>query len=127
MKKKVNFSISLKLTLIVISVSAVTIASIGLINIYFYDLHYEDIFFENPFYETASSHIQALDAIIGNNTTLNNKNILKNRINDFLNSTPPEYRDNILKITINLADENEELNAFYSTKGKQFLLYYSLS
>jgi signal transduction histidine kinase len=118
MKKKVNYSLSLKLTLIVISVSAVTIASIGVINTYFYDLHYEDIFFENPFYETASSHIQALNAIIGNNTTLNNKNMLENKINEFLNSTPPEYRDNILDITINLVNEKDELIVFFSTNNK---------
>lgn len=114
MRKKINISLSLKLTLIVISVSAITIASIGFINLYFFNIHYEDIFFENPYYETASSHIQALNAIIGNNVTLNDKDMLMNKTNEFLDSLPPEYRDNILKITFNLADENDELIVFFS-------------
>ena len=99
MKKRINFSISLKLTLIVIFVSAITIASIGFVNLYFFNINYEDIFFENPYYETAASHIQALNETIGNNSILNDKNMLKNKTNEFLISIPPEYRDNILKIT----------------------------
>jgi len=113
--KNINVSLSLKLTLIVIFVSAITIASIGFVNLYFFNIHYEDIFFENPYYETASSYIQALNAIIGNSSSLNDKNMLMNRSNEFLNSIPPDYSDNILKITINLADENNELYVFYST------------
>ena len=115
MRKKINVSLSLKLTLIVISVSAITIASIGFINLYFFNIHYEDIFFENPYYETASSHIQALNAIIGDSAILHDKNMLMNKTNEFLNSIPPEYRDNILKITINLANEQDELIVFFST------------
>jgi signal transduction histidine kinase len=115
MKKKINFSISLKLTLIVIIVSAITIASIGFVNLYFFSVNYENIFFENPYYETAASHIQGLNATIGNNSILNDKNMLKNKTNEFINSVPPEYRDNILKITINLANDKDELIVFFST------------
>ena len=118
MKKDINVSLSLKLTLIVIIVSAITIASIGFVNLYFFNIHYEDIFFENPYYETASSNIQALNAMIGNSTNLNDKNILKNKTNEFLKSIPPDYSDNILKITINLLDENDELIVFFSTDNE---------
>ena len=118
MKKDINVSLSLKLTLIVIIVSAITIASIGFVNLYFFNIHYEDIFFENPYYETASSNIQALNAMIGNSTNLNDKNILKNKTNEFLKSIPPDYSDNILKITINLVDENDELIVFFSTDNE---------
>jgi len=118
MKKKINISLSLKLTLIVIIVSAITIASIGFVNLYFFTINYEDIFFENPYYETSSSHIQALNAIIGNSTNLNDKNILKNKTDEFLKSIPPDYSDNILKITINLADETNDLFVFYSTDNE---------
>jgi len=118
MKKKINISLSLKLTLIVIVVSAITIASIGFVNLYFFNINYEDIFFENPYYETSSSHIQALNAIIGNSTNLNDKNILKNKTDEFLKSIPPDYSDNILKITVNLANETDDLFVFYSTDNE---------
>jgi len=115
MKGKINISLSLKLTLIVIVVSAITIASIGFVNLYFFNIHYEDIFFENPYYETVSSHIQALNSRVGNSTNLNNKILLMNKTNEFLKSIPPDYSDNILKITINLPNESGELFVFYST------------
>jgi signal transduction histidine kinase len=113
--KKINFSLSLKLTIIVISVSAITIASIGLVNLYFFNIHYENIFFENPYYETASSYVQALNSTIGDNNSLLNKEILSNKTDDFLSAIPSDYRDNILKITVNLADVNDDLYVFYST------------
>jgi len=118
MKKKINISLSLKLTLIVILVSAITIASIGYVNSYFFRIHYEDIFFENPYYETASSHIQTLNVTIGDSAVLHDKNMLMNKTNEFLNSIQPEYRDNIKKITINLANEQNELIVFFSTDNK---------
>jgi signal transduction histidine kinase len=115
MKGKINISLSLKLTIIVIIVSALTIASIGFVNLYFFNINYEDIFFENPYYETSSSHILALSTIVGNSTNLNDKFILKNKTDEFLNSIPPDYRDNIIKITVNLPSETGELEVFFST------------
>ncbi len=115
MKKKINISLSLKLTLIVVIVSALTIASIGFVNLYFFNINYEDIFFENPYYETASSHVQALNAMIGNSTNLNDKKMLMNKTNEFLKSIPPDYSDNILKITINIPNETGNLIVFFST------------
>ncbi|UCF49239.1 MAG: HAMP domain-containing histidine kinase [Thermoplasmatales archaeon] len=118
MKGKINISLSLKLTLIVIIVSALTIFSIGFVNLYFFNINYEDLFFENPYYETASSHIQALNAIIGNSSVLNDKNQLENKTNEFLYSIPPDYSDNILEITVNLPNETGELFVFFSTNNE---------
>jgi signal transduction histidine kinase len=115
MKKKINVSLSLKLTLIVILVSAITIASLGFVNLYLVSIHYEDVFFENPFYQTVSSHVQTLNILIGTSEILHDREKVMNKTYEFLNSIPLEYRDNILKITINLINGEDELVVFYST------------
>ena len=115
MKNKIKVSLSLKVTLITILVSAIVIASIGLVNLHLIDVTYKDVFFEGPTYETAAAHIQSLNATIGCEESLNDPDLLKNKTNFFLRSIPLEYRDNILKVTINLADEENNLFVAYST------------
>jgi signal transduction histidine kinase len=100
----INFSISLKLTLLVVLISAVIIFSLTYINI-----QQQTEFFEDAYYEKASSLTKALDASIQNTLFLNDKEKLQNYIENFSSLNP-----DILQLSVNLPVENE-LFVFAST------------
>ncbi|UCF12713.1 MAG: HAMP domain-containing histidine kinase [Thermoplasmatales archaeon] len=103
---KPNFSLSLKLTLLVVSISAVVIFSLTYVNI----LQQNELF-EDAYFEKAASFSKALDASIPSYDQFNDKQKLQNYISNFSKLNP-----DILKLSINLPDE-EGLHIFVSTDG----------
>jgi signal transduction histidine kinase len=101
---KINFSLSLKLTLIVVTLSAAIIFSLTYLNI-----NEQAISLENVYSDKAVVLSQALDAAIGNPDELKDNEKLQYYISSF-SSLNPE----VLKININLPD-NEELKVSAST------------
>ena len=103
---KINFSLSLKLTLIVFSVSALIIVSLTYINI-----QGQTSFFEEAYSDKATALAQALDASIGSREQLEDEQQLQNYILKFIYLNPE-----ISKISINLPDEQEKLKVFVSSE-----------
>jgi len=101
---KINFSLSLKLTLIVVTLSALIIFSLTYINI-----NDQVISIENVYSDKAVVLSQALDAAIEDPDKLTDNQKLQYYISSF-SSLNPE----VLKININLPDK-EELKTFAST------------
>jgi len=101
---KINFSLSLKITLIVVTISALIIFSLTYINI-----NEQVISLENVYSDKAVILSQALDAAIEDPDKLTDNQKLQYYISSF-SSLNPE----VLKININLPDE-EELKIFAST------------
>ncbi|MCK4357340.1 MAG: HAMP domain-containing protein, partial [Candidatus Cloacimonetes bacterium] len=103
---KINLSLSLKLTLIVFSVSAIVIASMTYINI-----QEQSSFFENSYSEKATALAQSLDASIGSRSDLEDKQRLQNYILNFILLN----KEDVLKVSINLPDENGDLKVAVSS------------
>jgi signal transduction histidine kinase len=101
---KINFSISLKLTLLVVTISAIIIFSLTFVNI-----QQQSEFFEDAYYEKAYSLTKALDASIQNPENLNDKQNIQNYIKNFTTLNP-----DILKLSINIPIE-DTLYVFAST------------
>jgi len=100
----INFSISLKLTLLVVTISAIIIFSLTYVNI-----QQQGEFFEDAYYEKAFSLTKALDASIQNPEYLNDQQNVQNYIENFTALNP-----DILKLSVNVPDENT-LYVFAST------------
>ena len=94
---RINLSLSLKLTLMVFTVSAVVILSLTYINI-----QEQSNFFENAYSEKATALAQSLDASIGSRSDLEDKQRLQNYILNFILLNKEE----VLKVSINLPEEN---------------------
>jgi len=92
----INFSISLKLTLLVVTISAIVIFSLTYVNI-----QQQSEFFEDAYYEKAFSLTKALDASIQNPDYLNDKQNVQNYIENFTSLNP-----DILKLSVNIPKEN---------------------
>lgn len=101
---KINFSISLKLTLLVVFISAIIIFSLTYINI-----RQQTEFFEDAYYEKASSLAKALDASIQNTIFLNDQQRLQGYIENF-----SLLNQDIIKLSVNLPEE-DKLVVFAST------------
>jgi HAMP domain-containing protein len=101
---KINFSLSLKLTLIVVSLSALIIFSLTYINI-----NEQAISLENVYSDKAIVVSHALDAAIGNNSELADINKLQYYLLSFKNLNP-----DIIKININVPFD-EKLKIIAST------------
>jgi len=110
MKKRLNVSLSLKLTLIVVIVSAVSISSVTT----YYIINQEE-FFQDAHFPKAASLIQALNATIGSAENLVNYSTLENKTWEFISSSDEKIRPEILNVAINLPDSNDSLKIFYST------------
>ena len=95
---KINISLSLKITLIVVSVSALIIASLTYINI-----NWQAGFFEDDYRERADVLAKTLDASFESTYKLNDTVNLQSYI-EKVNYTNPD----LLKISVNLPDEDEE-------------------
>ena len=115
MGKKVNVSLSLKLTIIVVVITTIIVGSVSFINYHFFNANYEDVFFEDPHFQTATSLVQGINATIDSSEDLHNRTFLDKEISKFLVGTPEDLRQNILQININLLDEQDKLVVFYST------------
>ena len=102
---KINFSLSLKLTLIVVSVSAIIIFSLT-----YYNIEEQTSFFENNYVDKATALARSLDASIESHNELNDTQKLQKYIKQF-NNTNSE----LLEISINLPDEKGRLKAAVST------------
>lgn len=102
--KGINLSLSLKLTLIVVTISAIIIFSLTYINI-----NEQAISLENVYTEKAVVISQAIDAAIENPDELQDKQKLQYYISSFKSLNPE-----ILNININLP-QNDELIVFSST------------
>lgn len=92
---KLNFSLSIKLTLIVVFLSFVVIFTLTYINI-----EQESSFFEDSYSETAVAFAQALDSAIDHYDELKEQDLLQNYIVHF-----SEINPEILKIDINLPED----------------------
>jgi signal transduction histidine kinase len=93
---RLNFSLSLKLTLIVVSISAAVIFTLTYINI-----EKQASFFETAYSEKAIAFAQALDATIERHDELKDRETLQSYVSHF-----SEINPEILKISINLPDED---------------------
>ena len=103
---RINLSLSLKLTLMVFTVSAVVILSLTYINI-----QEQSNFFENAYSEKATALAQSLDASIGSRSDLEDKQRLQNYILNFILLNKEE----VLKVSINLPEENGLLRTAVSS------------
>ena len=92
---KLNFSLSIKLTLIVVLLSFVVIFTLTYINI-----EQQSSFFEKSYSETAIAFAQALDTTIEHHDELKDQDMLQNYIMHFSQINPE-----ILKININLIED----------------------
>ena len=101
---KLSFSLSLKLTVIVVLVSAIVIFSLTYVNI-----EEQAISLENVYSDKAVILSQALDTSIEDHDELTDKQKLHNHLLNFSKLNPE-----ILKVSINLPDE-EGLKVFVST------------
>lgn len=107
MKTNIKLSISLKLTLIVISISTIAIVSIAVINT---NIEEEQKHFLEVQYDKSAALIHALDSSIGSNKTLENQTKSVEILNNF-----QKWNEQIVKVSINLANEQDELIVFAST------------
>lgn len=101
---QINFSLSLKLTLFVVSISAIVI-----ILLTYYNIHQQNEFFEDAYFEKAASFSKALDASITNQEQLKENVKLQNYISNFSVLNP-----DIIKLNINIPGE-DGLIIFVST------------
>ena len=101
-----KINLSLKLTLIVFSVSTVIIMSLTYINI-----QEQSSFFENAYSEKATALAQSLDASIGSRSDLEDKQRLQNYILNFILIN----KEDILRVNIILPEENGDLNIAVSS------------
>jgi len=101
-----KINLSLKLTLIVFSISTVIIASLTYINI-----QEQSSFFENAYSEKATALVQSLDASIGSRSDLEDKQRLQNYILNFILIN----KEDILRVNIILPEENGDLNIAVSS------------
>jgi signal transduction histidine kinase len=92
---KINFSLSIKLTLIVVLLSFVVIFALTYINI-----EQQSSFFEKSYSETAVAFAQALDSAIDHYDELKEQDLLQNYILHF-----SEINPEILKVDINLPED----------------------
>lgn len=102
---KMNVSLSLKLTLIVVSVSAALVFSL-----FFYNLGLQANFFIDDYVERGDTLAKSLDASIESGYELNDTQKIQSYFEN-VNDSNPE----LLKISINLLDEKDELKVFVST------------
>jgi signal transduction histidine kinase len=93
---QINFSLSLKLTLLVVTISAIVIFFLT-----FYNIQQQNEFFEDAYFEKAASISKALDASISNQGFLTNNETLQKYISNF-----SKLNQDILELNINLYDES---------------------
>ena len=103
---KINFSLSLKLTIIVVSVSAIIIFSLT-----YGQIMQQTSFLENAYFDKATSLSQAIDASIGSRKDLQDKEKLMNYILKFMYLNPE-----VLELSINLPEEDELMVAYSSDR-----------
>lgn len=114
MKRRLNVSLSLKLTIIVVIVSAISISFVTI-----YHISNQEEFFQGAYYPKAFALTQALNATIGDIENLKDTVVLKNKVWKFINSSDPQLKNEILKVVVNLPDENDELTIAYSTSENE--------
>lgn len=103
---RINFSLSLKLTLIVVTVSAAVIFTLTYINI-----QEQTGFIESTYSEKAVSFAKALDAAIEHNIELREKETLQGYISHFA-----QINQEILQIDVNLPEREELITVVSSNK-----------
>jgi signal transduction histidine kinase len=117
---QINFSLSLKLTLVVISISAIVILLLT-----YYNIDQQNEFFEDSYFEKAAFLSKALDANMQSQDYLNDDQKLQKYITNFSKLNP-----NILNLTINLPSK-DGLQVFASTNldsiGRLSTTYNNLS
>jgi len=104
---KINFSLSIKLTLLVLLISAVVIFSITYINV-----TEETKFFENAYAEKATALTQAFNANILSRSQLEDKSNLLTYITKYIYRNPE-----ILEIDVNLPDNQGKLTTVVSSNS----------
>ena len=105
---KINFSLSLKLTLIILSTSVCIIVASTYITV-----NEQTRFFENAYSEKATALAQALDASIGSRNELEDKE----KIHDYILKFIYTNKEDVLRISINLP-ENDELKVAVSSDSE---------
>ena len=121
MKFKVNISLSLKVTIIVIILSAVSIFSVLYINIAgldFIDLDSLEEDFAESYYHKSHAVLQGLDNSIETSENLDNKEFVQQKITDLINHSYNEINQ-IEKLSVNKYDfESKKLIVFASTENE---------
>jgi signal transduction histidine kinase len=102
---KINFSLSLKLTLIVVIVSAALVFSL-----FFYNLSLQANFFIDDYVERGDTLAKSLDASIESGYELNDSQKIQIYFENVENLNP-----DLIEISFNLLDEKDELKVFVST------------
>ena len=103
---KINFSLSLKLTLMALILSVIIITSLTYINI-----QEQASFFEEAYSEKAIALSQSLDASIRSRSDLEDKQSLQNYILNFILLN----KKDVLKVSINLPENDGELKVAVSS------------
>jgi len=102
---KFNLSLSLKLALVVFSVSGIMLVSLTYTNI-----QEQASFFENAYSEKATALAQALDASIGSRSDLEDRDKLQMSILKFI-----YFNSDVLKVSISIPDEEGTLKVSVSS------------
>ena len=95
---RINYSLSLKLTLIIVLVSTLVIVSLA----YFFIKEEEDLFEEkylDNYFDKAESLVKALNASIASYYGMNDTELLQNHIENFTKSDSDILKINIKKYT----------------------------
>jgi len=103
---KINFGLSLKLTLMALILSVIIIASLTYINI-----QEQSSFFEEAYSEKATALSQSLDASIRSRSDLEDKQSLQNYILNFILLN----KEDVLKVSINLPEDDGNLKVAVSS------------
>ena len=123
-KIKINVSLSLKITLIVIILSALTVATVAYVNL----LHQEKEFADS-YYQKGYALVQAFNNTIQTETNINNLDFVEEKINFMINHEDNKEVNKIKKINVNFYDLEEDRLYIYAssennTKGQLSHDYY---
>jgi len=121
MKSKVNISLSLKVTIIVFILSAVSVFSVLYINISgldFINLDSLEEYFAESYYHKSHAILQVLEKSIETAENLDNEEFVQQKITELINHSYNEVNQ-IEKISVNKYDsESEKLIVFASTENE---------
>lgn len=119
MKTRVNISLSLKVTIIIIVLSAVSVFSVLYINIAgFEPIHLESLEedFAESYYHKSHAILEGLNNSIGSSEKLKDREFVQQKITELINHSYNEINQ-IKKLTVNIYDNNsKEMIVFASSE-----------
>jgi len=132
MKSKVNISLSLKVTTIIIILSSVSVFSVLYINIegldFIVDLESLEETFADSYYQESRAILQGLNNLIEQSEKFENKDFVQQKITELVNNSYDDI-NKIEELTVNKYDnQSEKLIVYASSKdeniGKESKPYY---